>query len=83
LHARRERRRVTRSVNVAQCRFGNARVSLVVALIRAAIGEIVLGGGEHVRRAQEVRRAGLALQSAHEHTCVRRDDRRIFRVALV
>ena len=83
LHAGFDRRHVTRVVDVAQLGLGDLRIALVATVFGAAVGQEVFGGGDHVRAAQEIRAARLALQSLHEDAGVRGDDAGIFRITFV
>ncbi len=83
LHAVGDGGRITGCMNVSQRRFRDTRVALIATAFGAAIGEVVLRCREHMRRAEEVLRARIALQAAHEHARVRSDDRGIFGITLV
>ncbi len=83
LRAGGDRRYVAGGVDVAQLRFIDRGIALVLAVVGAAIAEEVLDRGHHVVVVEEVRRAGLALQALDEYAGVAGHQRRVFRIAFV
>ncbi len=65
MHAGTDGGDVTGAVDVAQRRLVDPRVALVLAIGGAAVTQEMLGRGDHMAAAQEIRAAGLALQAAH------------------
>ena len=83
LHASPDRRRVAGRMHVAQHRFADLGVTLVLAIFRAAIADEMLGGGDDVVGIEVVRRAEPAFQALDHGAGVLRHQRRVLRITFV
>ena len=83
LHAGFDRGRIAGAVNVAQLGRGRRIVALVVPALGAAVADEMLGGGDDVAGAEEIGRAGHALQAFDHRPGIGADDLRILAEALV
>ncbi len=83
LHAGLDRRQVAGRVHVAQHRFADLGVALVLAVAGAAVAHEMLGGGDDVIGIQIVRRTQFALEAFDHRGGVLRHQCRVLRVAFV